>query len=172
MCIIRSKIIGSKITFIFKIVTTLKALDAFCLFDFLIKWDQCPPLGQCVSAGPPVDEPLQWRRGGSGAPPPSCNAPSWTSSSVGCFVWQGDIMCLLHKKGHCYQANSDTWYSYVHTKARENLQQRDCWQLLEVLAMQELHSVPWATHVSVFVLMLAPFLNEKSEHLHWENVII
>lgn len=47
----------------------------------------------------------------------------------------------------------------------EKPHQRDCWQLLEVGVMQKLHSVPLATDVNEFVIMLEPFLSGNSKHL-------
>lgn len=83
------------------------------------------------------------------------------------------VSCVFcTRKGIVTKANSDTWYSYVQARAREKLHWRDSGQLLEVVAMQKLHSVPLATHVSGFVLMLESDLSENSEQLHWKNIVI
>lgn len=97
-------------------------------------------------------------------------APSWTCSSVGSLCDKVVSCVCSTRKGIVTKANSDTWYRSVHARARANLHEGHCWQLLEVVVVQKLHSVPLATHVHGFVLMWEPFLSENSEHPHGKYV--
>lgn len=133
--------------------------------------DPCPPPWWSVSVRLPVEQPMEG--GGDGwfwCSHTQLQAPSWTRSSVGCLCDKVVSCVSSTRKGIVTKANSATWYRYVHARARESLHQGDCWQLLEVVAVQKLPSVPLATHVHGFVLMLEPFLNENSEHPHWGNM--
>lgn len=83
--LLEAKLQGQKLQmFIFKTVTTLKALDTFCPVEFFKRWDEWPPRCQCVCAYLPVDLAPGDGMDGSSAPPSGCSPPPQTNSAVGC----------------------------------------------------------------------------------------
>lgn len=145
--------------------------DPWCILPncFLFKMENFPLPRWRVSACLPGDLAPGWD-GWSGPLHPAVVLHSRPTLLQG-VLCDRVVSCVFStRKGVVTKANSDTWYSYVHTRAREKLHLRDCWQLLEVVPVQKLHSFPLATRVNGFVVMLEPYLNENSEHLHWKNI--